>query len=555
VKTLILILLGCLSLNADVYLDAMKDEIKRSISKLEVKPFPKPYFISYSNYDVEWCEIDASFGDIRYVKKDRYNALNTDLRIGSSENDNSNYAYDLNSYRPKYTFLPIENDYDAIRSSIWQLTDEAYKEVIEIFSKKEAYRKKKDIKENYPSLSDEKTISYVKNVEHKKIDCDKFIGFIKNISSEFRKYEKIKDSSLKFYAHDVIRRFANSQGSEFVYPYEYYQIDLYVEMQDENGYLKNLSKSLIFTSEDEVLKYSRERILSFINDVSESYKSKQVDYYLGPAIFEEDASAEFFNNLFVKNISFYPPVETDKEEWLGYYYTLPKLVERIGKKVLPYFISIYDNPLEKDYKGFGLCGYYPVDDEGVVPFKLDLVYNGILKNIYSKRLVNKYSQKSNGHGRGDYVMYVSPMSGNVFVNSSKTLDYNGIISKAKEIAKENGLKEILVIKKISPPHDMRQLLGDPEIAYLLDIETGKKTYITASIFDGISLRTLRDILYTEDTDYVYNFMQRGPFGYRSGEVCSSIIVPRSILVGEVELIKSQEKPEKKPYVPHPYFGH
>jgi len=50
-------------------------------------------------------------------------------------------------------------------------------------------------------------------------------------------------------------------------------------------------------------------------------------------------------------------------------------------------------------------------------------------------------------------------------------------------------------------------------------------------------------------------MQRGPFGYSSGEVCSSIIVPRSILVGEVELIKSQERPEKKPYVPHPYFGH
>ncbi|MGC8727791.1 MAG: hypothetical protein ACP5SD_00850, partial [Elusimicrobiales bacterium] len=97
------------------------------------------------------------------------------------------------------------------------------------------------------------------------------------------------------------------------------------------------------------------------------------------------------------------------------------------------------------------------------------------------------------------------------------------------------------------------VLGEPSVAYLLDINTGEKKYISDSKFEGMGLRSLRDIVYTEDKKYVYNFEQKGPF-YNSQSVNSSIIAPRSVLINEIELIKSDKKPDKKPYVPHPYFN-
>ncbi len=92
----------------DPVMDAMRDEIKRSISRLKDENFPLPYFISYSVYDVERCSMEASFGRISSHHSAKKRTAKSDLRIGSSEFDNSNFATNLNAYFPIYMEIPFE---------------------------------------------------------------------------------------------------------------------------------------------------------------------------------------------------------------------------------------------------------------------------------------------------------------------------------------------------------------------------------------------------------------------------------------------------------------
>ncbi len=550
--SLILIFLNSIFLNAqDLYIKAMEDELERNIKNIKMEDFKPPYFIAYTNYDNDYCRIISIFGSTVSIVDNRDNLVKVEVRVGDRSFDNTNYTFDLRNYYPKYTFLPLEEDYDLSRNRIWFLTDEAYKEAVEVYSKKEAYRKKKELKELYKELADERSSVLIKEVKRNQKNCKDYIPFVNKISSIYRKYPEIKSSSIEFNYYSKIKRYVNSEKTKFLYSTDYYEIIINNEMIDKNGYLKSDNKSFIVKNKNELNGELLKRIEQYVSEFSKSYNSSEVDYYLGPAIFEEEAVANLFNELLVRNISFYPPVESDNEKLIEYYYSVPKLVDRIGKRITAGFINVYDDPLAINYKGIGLVGGYEIDDEGVYARKISIVENGVLKNIYSTRRLNKYSNKSSGNARGTAFMYNYPFSSNVFIESSKKTSYNKIIEEAKKIARDQKINEILVVRYVKK--FFSDEMFQPLIAYLLDIRTGEKKYLTNVKFDGMGLRTLRDIIYTEDKEFVYNFNQMGPF-YYSDTVPSSMVVPRSILISELEVVKSNLKPDKKPYISHPYFG-
>ncbi|MEF3280537.1 MAG: hypothetical protein K6357_06185 [Elusimicrobiota bacterium] len=537
----------------DLVMKAMEDELLRTVDKLKLENFQKPYFVAYTVYDSSSCEISASFGDLESINYDFLRFGKVDLRIGAKQFDNSNFVVDLNKNSPEFTYLPVENDYDLIRQSLWRLTDDVYKKNLEIYSRKDAYRKKKEIKENYGDLTDEAKTEYYDKEILSNFKCAEYKDIIKKASAIFRKYSEIQSSNVKLNYENLKTRFVNSQGSKYSKNSEVISVIVQATVQDKEGYKIYDSKNFVFGNSLEV----EEDIIKEIDDYAKSlsllYNANPIDYYIGPAIFKDEASAQFFDRIFVRNISFYPPPETENESWLKYYYDIPKLVDRIGKRISSGFISVYDNPLIEKCGSKALIGSAAIDDEGVLTERIDLVKDGFLKNIYSSRKPNKYSTNSNGHGRGSYNMNVYPFPNNVFITSSKTTSYEKILEKAFDMAREQKTDKVIVFEKLLSEYSSEDILPGPLIAYFIDINTGEKTYLTPLKFEGISLRALRDIVITEDKDYVYNFYEKGPF-YNSDSIPVSIICPRSILISEIEVVKTDIKPEKKPYVPHPYFG-
>lgn len=537
----------------DVVIKAMKDEISRTVAKLQLENLQKPYFVSYYVYDSSSSYIEASFGDIKESGFYFWRNAKVDLRIGSMNFDNSNYITDYYRYKPVIKSLPEEEDYDSVRKSLWLMTDEAYKDALEKYAQKEAYRKKKNITEIYGDLSPEKVENYTeKRDAFETIDMEKYKKWAQKVSAKFLEFKNINDADL-YINYDIVRkRFCNSEGSSYIVDSSYFDINVVVSMQNEYGYKISDNKRFLFANipnanmdkiEEEIYKYAKE--------MNDSYKAEKIDYYVGPALFEDEAAGEFFNQLFVRNISFSPKPWADKDEWLKYYYDIPKLTDRITKRVLPGFISVYDNPLEKKYQDTDLVGYYPIDNEAVKPSKLELVKKGRLENIYASRRPDKDIKQSNGHGRATVNSFVYPFSGNVFVNSEKTMPYKELKNKLISMAKEQELDYVIVVKKVSRPQSNDKIIGDPVLAYKLDVKTLKETPINISDFDGIGLRALRDIVATSNEYFTYNFYQEMPYVYSNGSVPSSIVMPKSILIQEIELKKTDKKPDRMPYMTRP----
>ena len=209
-------------------------------------------------------------------------------------------------------------------------------------------------------------------------------------------------------------------------------------------------------------------------------------------------------------------------------------------RVLSPFLNATDEPSERYFEGKPLIGYYEVDDEGVPARKLNLVGKGKLMDYYMSRAATRDFKESNGHGRADFNDYASGSPSNVFIrpepDSAKVLPLEELKKKLIDICREQELEYCLIIRGLDD-------MNDPFTAYRVYVKDGHEEPVHGLEFTGMSLRALRDIAAVSKEMNVY---------YPDWSTPGSIISP-SILVTEMEVKKTDSKPEKLPYLPHPYF--
>ena len=122
----------------DVVMKAMRDELDRSMKQLQLEQLEKPYFISYHVQDRTSLDTSATFGALLSGGLARARYLTVQVRVGSYQSDNSNFM----TYPPaanglaENILLPVDDDYQELRRQIWLATDEAYKEALEMLSRK-----------------------------------------------------------------------------------------------------------------------------------------------------------------------------------------------------------------------------------------------------------------------------------------------------------------------------------------------------------------------------------------------------------------------------------
>src|SRR5258706_1425304 len=106
---------ACLSTQAadDTVLRAMKDELARSMKKLQLENLQKPYFIAYRLTDTDSCVVTASFGALissicppAEAGHGRSRQLAVEVRVGDYNRDNTNfYAFQLQASGVVRTFV------------------------------------------------------------------------------------------------------------------------------------------------------------------------------------------------------------------------------------------------------------------------------------------------------------------------------------------------------------------------------------------------------------------------------------------------------------------
>jgi TldD protein len=534
-------------------LAAMKAEMQRASVRLRLKGYEAPYFLAYSVRDYETHEITGRFGAVVSRSKARNRQAYVEVRVGDYQLDNTSsdreMAFDVgdpDSYEPP-TEAPLDDDPEALRATLWLLTDAKYKRALSAYAKKRGRRATTIVEdENLPSFSREKPARHADPVTPFKFDGAALEARARTASAMFKSYPELFDATVKFGADRVTRYFVNSEGAQVTTERTIFSGHVSASMRARDGMLLEHEKDFYGRGEgdlpdDAQLKKSIEQLAAELRALKDA---PVIDPYTGPAMLMEEAAGVFFHETVGHRLE----GERQNDEKEGRTFK-----GQVGKRVLPEFLSVMDDPTAKTAGTVSLNGFYTYDDEGVSARPVALVENGILRDYLKSRTPIVGSIHSNGHGRAEGTSDPMGRMANLFVRSTRKLPVAQLKDKMLEEVRRQGKPYGLIIRDITggstntTNYGYQAFKGQPRLVYRVDAKTGVETLVRGVEMVGTPLTTVSKIIATSDTLGVFN----GFCGAESGFVPVSTVAP-AVLMSEIELQRTQKAAERPPILPAPW---
>jgi hypothetical protein len=549
---------------SDLLFTAMQDELDRNLSQLVMENLEHPYFISYTIDDVQQLDVTASLGTLSRSNLDRGRYLTVDARVGNYSLDNTNFVSGFSGLGVDFAELPIDNNYDAIRNSIYLQTDQVYKDALETVSKKRAYLQTRVITnrpDDFIKLPANKALDKPEEFDLNKA---KFEELARVATAVFRGYPEIMSSDLRVQAAVYNQYFVNSTGTRTLRGDRIYVFELSMmgkaadgeDVMDGDRIIVNSLASVPSASNFTAwAKTNADRMRGLI-------KADTLDEYIGPVLFTADAAGELFRQLFVRNIANLPQPLFENEQMAQMMQSSGAggdFAEKLNRRVLPASFTVYDDPTVNKIGNLPVLGGYNVDDAGGAPQRVTLVENGKLVNLLIGIAPTKKIKEPNGHARGAVSKGLTSKPSNLVFESSEKVPYAKLKQTLITLCKDVDLPYGLIVKRLRDPNAagpasafsfFMQQSGTPEALsvpweiYRVHAD-GREEAVRGLQFSNVTVRILKDILQTDDQVFAYNYLLNG-----DPEMPSTIVTP-SVLVEEMELKKSEAKIKKPPLLPSP----
>ncbi len=558
------------TLKDDVQLQAMQDELARA-KTLQLNNLDKPYFIQYTASDADELLITASLGGILSSIRERGRNPRAEIRVGSPDFDNSNSLY---SAGPLGGSLPIDDNYDALRTAFWLDSDAEYKAASDqITRKRNALREIADA-DKTPDLAPATATKEIDPPSSFKVDQQQWENLARRVSAKFTAAPSVTESSVRFRSISSTYRLVNSEGSVIRIPQELTDFAVLGEARAADGSrVWEYQAAVGLTPHDlpngEALEKMAEGVAGDLEDLAKAPVSED---YSGPVLFDGESAAQMLGAALADALRLQrkplAPPGANTGQLLESVWSA-----KLGAKVLPEWMSIIDDPLQEKFHGTALSGAYKVDDEGVPAQRVVLVDKGVLKNFLASREPVKSIDASNGHGRlpGAWGTEL-PVAGNLFVEAKETTPESEMKAKLIEKAKAAGLKFGLLIRRLDFPSAAdgeelqsmgRQLqkggvsrtLNSPILIYRVYLD-GHEELVRGLRFKDFSAKDLRDVSLASDQPHVFNYVNNGS-GFNHADAgasaTSTAVIAPSLLFDSLELAKAETEPGKLPIVPAPAF--
>jgi len=554
--------------STDIVMKALKDEMARSMKRLEINEHGAPYFIYYNVRDFDRIELAASCGALSQNEHSRWRDLMVDVRTGNYSLDSSNFNSNIpgmsaaNATADQRT-LAIDDDYNAIRHTLWLRTDAAYKRAVETLEAKKSYLQQHNVRERPEDMSKENVTVFTEPPAKIEIDTDHWKSIVKRLSSVFDNYPAIQRSLITFKVDCCNSHYINSEGMTCEQGQKYYELIAMASLQADDG--EELADSQVFAATSEKDLPSVEIVETAIKEMSGNLtqlkSAKLAENYSGPVLFEGQAAAELFNQLLRADLGA-SQEKLDSENNSFFARTSHQLKNSLGRRILPTFISITDDPLTQEFKSVRLVGGYKIDDDGIPAQKIVLIDKGILRTLCMSRIPTTDIKHSNGHS-----VYGIGETSILYVNSDKQQSLAELKSKLIQLGKDNGLKSVMILRRLSSDGynlnffdpgfisseaksymnsaSAGLFLRSPILLYSVSVYDGHEELLRGAQFNGLSMRLFRDIIGTgNDTNPYIVYGYSGAYEH--------LITP-SILISDIELRKAAKETNKLPVLSNPAF--
>jgi len=572
----------------DHTMEAMRDEMARSKSRLELQIPPsgqpvRPYFIEYRVLDMDIREVTAEFGALITSNHNRTRLMNVAARVGDYKLDSSNFISDegFRGFIGPTGSVGIDRDYNSLRQDLWIASDQAFKEAVETYSRKQAYLSSLARQSDIDDFSHAQVLQKLDPLARSDWTNRNWDQEARDASSALRAFPQIYESRVTYYLVYTTEYYLTSEGTEVRTNHSYAAIEAGMNaladdgMQVSNYYSTYAPRPGDLPPADVV----RKNLNVAGSELMAMRVAPPASDYTGPVLFESRAAAALLAQVLGPSLSgarppvaFQPVVDQlmsslgARSDWSG----------KVNSRVLPATVTLTDDPTAKDYQGTLLVGGYGIDDEGVPAQKVTLVEDGKLKNLLMSRRPGPDFENSNGHGRSSFTDPKPTMS-NLLFSSTETVSKDELKKKFLDACREEKLNYCIVVRQMDNPSislmhedDFRELLASfggnaatdrlPLVVYRVYPSDGHEELVRGARISGFSPRSLRNIAGIGNDEYVYNFMLNetvgvsgtslGAFGTAQNGLPASSVAP-SLLFEEVEVRGARGEPKRLPLLPEP----
>ncbi len=513
--------------------DAMQKEMERTLSLS--KTAPKIHFAAFQVKDIQNLSIIAARGGL--VQEIKTNWVDTDvsLRVGDKKEDNSFFqAYIFSQEERQEGALSP----DGIRAGLWAASDKSYKVALDIYSRKQGYKNKKNTEEVYDDFSPITPAQDIIPYENSIFPTEE-LKEIAQKTSAAGALKKLEKFNTHVSAKEIISYYLSSEGAKFTKKNIYVQISFYAKARTKTGFEFDDTKTLSYAAFEDMpsLEEFEKIALNFAEQISLFVEAKKGEAFIGPIWLEGEASAQMFERTFINNIHNTRKITYDAGGG-NFQYFLREFALKENLKVLPVNFEVIDDPLQKTFNGKKMSGAYNIDEEGSPAQTLYLVKNGILKDLPKTRSLIKGQRQTNGHAFVNWgvQLYATARALNLFFFPHDTTPKEEFKQKFMDFCKAEGLEYCYKITS-------KNIIEEGDIlAIKINAETGEETPVYGLKAPALNTRTLRDIKFAADDLTLYNGM--------GGTLGNSLVAP-SVILSEAELTPSQTAPSAKMLVTRP----
>lgn len=533
--------------SSGVIFRAMEQEMDRSLKTLKIDVFNTPYFIKYQIRQQEHAEVSGSFGALIKSSLTKDRKLFVDVRVGAPDFDSSTPG---SHEQLMEQFIPLDDDFDALKRAIWYETDLRYKQGIMNYLKKKGRFISGVETDKLPDFSGSSgpPVHRVDPLPEFKVAFPEWEDIVRKVSVHFKKTPDIEKSRVKLFADRSIRYYLDSEGNKIRDAVLNYKVILEVWTKTDSGNRIHDQDTLFFSQPDKLPSYEElvSRVEKLMVGIEKLRDAPKMETYAGPAIFSPDATALLFHEAIGHRL------EGDRLREANDGKTF---IQKIGERILPPFISVIDDPRIKSFRGEDLLGYYLFDDEGQESQKVVLVDRGVLKNFLLSRAPIPGFEKTNGHARSDGTRSPTARMSNFIVQSDNRSTPEQLKRRLIEEIKKQKKPYGLMVKKIlngetqTESQDFQVFKGKPIYLYKVYSEDGREELVRGAEFLGTPISMVNKILLAGDDDQVLNAF----CGAESGMLPVTSIAP-SVLLSEVELQIAHEPILRRPILSPPQIG-
>src|ERR1700691_4899415 len=362
----------------DVLLQAMQRELQRATPSL-AKSDPAPYYLSYAVSDGAGTTIAGTQGGLIVSNSVHRRVADVMMRVGSSALDNTH-----SQSRPSGIIsgtLPLRDDPDGIARVLWLLTDREYEQASAAFLRVKTNQAVQSAEEDKsPDFSQETPQNYAGAFSANAArDVKPWEDRIRRVTAGFLKYPEVYSSVALLQDGSSRSYFATSEGAALEQSSATSRLVIQGETRADDG--MDLLRVETFQAASPNQLPSESELLAKVDKIAADLKALRAapaaEPYAGPAMLSGRAAAVFFHEVLGHRLEGH----RQKDETEGQTFT-----KKINQLVLPPFLSVIDDPTQKELNGIKLVGYYDFDDEGVPAQKVNAVESGVLKSFLMSRM-------------------------------------------------------------------------------------------------------------------------------------------------------------------------